>query len=60
MLPSELVARAEASGQLTPDLRAEDIPMVMCGLCATIDKRKAGWDWQWHLEPILRGMRAET
>ena len=38
--------------------RPTDIPMVMCGVCATIGKSDAGWDWRRHLELILAGMRA--
>jgi AcrR family transcriptional regulator len=56
-LSSELVARARDAGQLQPDFRAEDIPMLMCGVCAAIDKRHDGWDWRRHLELIVRGMR---
>ncbi|HEY4997422.1 MAG TPA: hypothetical protein VII03_05450, partial [Solirubrobacteraceae bacterium] len=52
-----LVTRAKAAGQLREEFQAEDIPMVMCGVCATIDKRQSGWDWKRHLELILRGMR---
>ncbi len=54
----ELVARAHASGQLRAEFVAQDIPMIMCGVCAAIDKRAAGWDWQRHLELIIHGMRA--
>ena len=54
-----LVARAKKAGQLRREFRAEDIPMVMCGVCATIDKRKSGWDWKRHLELVIRGMRTE-
>ena len=56
-LSALLVTRAKAAGQLCEEFQAEDIPMVMCGVCATIDKRKSGWDWKRHLELILRGMR---
>jgi AcrR family transcriptional regulator len=56
-LATQLVARAKTSGELTPEFQADDIPMVMCGVCATIDRRKAGWDWRRQLELILRGMR---
>jgi AcrR family transcriptional regulator len=56
-LSSELVARAKAAGELVPDFEAQDIPMLMCGVCAAIDKRHDGWDWRRHLELILRGMR---
>jgi hypothetical protein len=31
--------------------------MVMCGVCATIDK--GGWDWRRHLDLVIEGMRAE-
>jgi AcrR family transcriptional regulator len=55
-LAGVLVDRAHASGELRVEFEAQDIPMVMCGVCATIDKR-AGWEWQRHLELILSGMR---
>ncbi len=58
-LASELVARARAAGELRGDFDAGDIPMVMCGVCATIDRRKAGWDWRRHLELVIAGMRAD-
>jgi hypothetical protein len=57
-LSSLLVKRAKASGQLMDGFEADDIPMFMCGVCAAIDKRHAGWDWRRHLELILRGMRS--
>jgi AcrR family transcriptional regulator len=56
-LSSALIERAQAAGEMNPGFEADDIPMVMCGVCAAIDKRHAGWDWQRHLELILRGMR---
>jgi hypothetical protein len=40
------------------DFQAQDIPMLMCGVCAAIDKRHDGWDWRRNLELILRGMRS--
>jgi len=57
VLAEELVARAHAAGQLRAEFLAQDIPMVMCGVCAAIDKRTAGWDWRRHLELIIHGMR---
>jgi AcrR family transcriptional regulator len=57
-LARTLVRRARRAGQLTPGFSAEDIPMLMCGVCATVDKQKAGWDWRRHLELVIRGMRA--
>jgi hypothetical protein len=59
-LSSVLVERARAAGELAAEFDAQDIPMVMCGLCAAIDKRHDGWDWRRHLELILRGMRAAS
>ena len=59
-LARRLVLRARRAGELRPEFRAEDIPMVMCGVCATIDKSGAGWDWRRHLELVIDGMRAET
>jgi AcrR family transcriptional regulator len=57
-LAASLVGRARRGGGLRRDFRASDIPMLMCGLCATIDNRKAGWDWRRHFGLIMRGMRA--
>ncbi len=57
-LARRLVLRARRSGELRPDFKADDIPMVMCGVCATIDKSAAGWNWRRHLEIVLAGMRA--
>ena len=56
-LARRLVLRARRAGQLRPDFQATDIPMVMCGVCATIDK--GGWDWRRHLDLVIEGMRAE-
>ena len=58
LLAGELVSRAHLAGELRDDFQASDIPMVMCGICATIDVSKPGWDWQRHLTLILHGMRA--
>ena len=56
-LAAVLVSRAHASGRLRKDFSAEDIPMVMCGVCATIDAHAGGWDWRHHLELVLSGMQ---
>jgi AcrR family transcriptional regulator len=58
VLASELVERAHAAGELRGDFQALDIPMLMCGTCAAMDHRKAGWDWQRYLELVISGMRA--
>jgi AcrR family transcriptional regulator len=57
-LASELVERAHAAGQLRQEFQALDIPMIMCGVCAAMDHRKAGWDWERYLELVLGGMRS--
>jgi AcrR family transcriptional regulator len=57
-LSDALVSLARARGELRADFSAQDIPMVMCGVCATIDRTKSGWDWRRHLELILAGMLA--
>jgi len=56
-LSRRLVLRARRCGELRPNFQATDIPMVMCGVCATIDK--GGWDWRRHLDLVIEGMRAE-
>jgi AcrR family transcriptional regulator len=56
LLAEELVGRARGAGELREDFKASDIPMVMCGICATIGTNKPDWDWQRHLELILHGM----
>ncbi len=56
-LARRLVLRARRAGELRPGFQATDIPMVMCGVCATIDK--GGWDWRRHLDLVIEGMRAE-
>jgi AcrR family transcriptional regulator len=59
-LATALVKRARKAGRLRRDFRAADIPMVMCGVCATIDRGGSGWDWRRHLELVLRGMTAAS
>ncbi len=59
-LARKLVLRARRAGELRPDFQAFDVPMVMCGVCATIDKSGAGWDWRRHLELLIDGMRARS
>lgn len=56
-LAGELVGRAHRAGELREDFQASDIPMVMCGICATIGANKPDWDWQHHLDLILHGIQ---
>ncbi len=57
LLANDLVGRAHRAGDLRNDFHASDIPMVMCGICATIGVNKPDWDWQHHLDLILHGMQ---
>ncbi len=59
-LARRLVLRAKRAGRLRQDFQATDIPMMMCGVCATIDHSGPGWDWRRHLELLLDGMRPEA
>jgi AcrR family transcriptional regulator len=57
LLADELVGRAHRAGELRSDFQASDIPMVMCGICATIGTNKPDWDWQHHLDLIFHGIQ---
>ncbi len=57
-LTDQLMARAQAAGTMRPDVSASDIPMLMCGVCATMSHTKPGFVWQRHLELILDALRA--
>jgi AcrR family transcriptional regulator len=57
LLAENLVRRAHRASELRKDFQASDIPMVMCGICATIDTGKPDWDWQHHLDLILHGIQ---
>jgi AcrR family transcriptional regulator len=52
-----LVERARAAGKLRADFETRDIGMVMCGVCATMGKPDV-WEWQRHLDLVMRGMRS--
>ncbi|MGI8427739.1 MAG: TetR/AcrR family transcriptional regulator [Solirubrobacteraceae bacterium] len=53
-LTAELIARAHRAGTLREDLTVADIPMLMCGVCNSMDR---GLDWRRHLELTLDGLR---
>lgn len=57
-LTGELMARAQSAGKMRPDVSAADIPMLMCGLCATMSHNKPGFDWERHLELLIDSLRA--
>jgi AcrR family transcriptional regulator len=54
----ELVARGRAARVLRDDLEVSDIPLVMCGVCATMGRGPGGEDaWRRHLDLVLDGTR---
>jgi AcrR family transcriptional regulator len=57
-LTGELMARAQRNGTMRPDVSPADIPMLMCGLCATMTHTAPGFDWRRHLELIIDALRA--
>ena len=56
----ELIARGRAAGVLRDDLVAEDIALLMCGVCSTMGNVTPGgpMDWRRHLELVLDATRA--
>ncbi len=58
-LTESLIARARRAGTLRADLTASDIPVLMCGVAATMGSSgPPGGDWRRHLEIVLDGLRA--
>ena len=61
-LTRKLVRRAQRAGVLRRDMRAEDVPMIMCGLgtatCSTPGEIAGPDGWRRYLEILLSGMRA--
>jgi AcrR family transcriptional regulator len=53
----QLLARALAAGAVRPDATANDIGMLMGGLCATMGNPAPGFDWRRHLELIIDALR---
>ncbi|MGO9899602.1 MAG: TetR/AcrR family transcriptional regulator [Solirubrobacteraceae bacterium] len=53
----ELIARARRAGTIRQDLEANDIAMLMCGLCSTMGG-KPGFDWRRHLDLVIDMLRA--
>ena len=54
----ELVQRAQRAGTVRPDVGPDDIPMLMCGICATMGHKAKMFDWRRHLELGIDGLRA--
>ena len=53
-----VLARAREAGTLRPEVTLGDIPMLMCGVSATMGHERAGFDWRRHLELLIELMRA--
>ena len=53
----ELIGRARRAGTIREDVKANDIAMLMCGLCSTMGS-KPGFDWRRHLELLIDMLRA--
>lgn len=56
-LTGTLMARAQRAGTMRPDVRPTDIPMLMCGVCATMSHTTPGFDWERHLELVVDALR---
>lgn len=54
----ELVKRAQQAGTMRPDAGAHDIPMLMCGVCATMSHTAKMFDWHRHLELAIDSLRS--
>jgi AcrR family transcriptional regulator len=56
---AELLRRAQASGDLRPDVVLDDIPMFLCGIGAATRKSHRCPDaWRRHLAIVVDGLRA--
>jgi AcrR family transcriptional regulator len=57
----ELVRRAQAAGQMRPDVIVEDISMLMCGVgSATCRPHPYPDAWRRHLAILIDGLRADA
>ena len=57
---AKLIARAQGEGTLRPDLTAEDVPSLICGLGRAIRAKEGAlaMSWERYLEIILAGLRS--
>ena len=53
----DLIGRARRAGTIRQDVQANDIAMLMCGLCSTMGA-KPGFDWRRHLDLLIDMLRA--
>ena len=59
---AELIRRGREAGVLRDDLEVDDIPPLMAGVCASMDKRGPAGpaNWRRHLELVLDGTRSRA
>jgi AcrR family transcriptional regulator len=57
-LTDALVRRAQDAGAMRSDVSAIDIPMLMCGVSATMAHDFPGFDWHRHLELVIDMLRS--
>ncbi len=50
-----LIDRAQQAGTMRPDFSSADMPMVMCGVSASMAEDR--WEWRRHLDILLDGLR---
>ncbi len=55
---AELIERAQRAGTMRPDISVSDIPMLMCGVSATMAHTGPGFDWRRHMELVISMLRA--
>ncbi len=56
---AELIARAQRARTMRADVTVDDIPMLMCGVSATMPHSGAGFDWHRHLEFVIDALRVQ-
>jgi AcrR family transcriptional regulator len=53
----KLLDRAQQAGRMRLDIDADDIAMLMSGICATMGHTAQGFDWHRHLELVIDSLR---
>jgi AcrR family transcriptional regulator len=58
---AELMRRAQAAGDMRPDVIVDDVPMLMCGVgSATARPHPYAQSWRRHLAIVIDGLRASS
>jgi AcrR family transcriptional regulator len=53
----EFLVRARRAGKVRPDTHANDIAMLMCGVCSTMGSGRPEFDWRRHLDLAIQALR---